>query len=117
MTENRTSHNVGLLCSIEGKVQRYKGQLVIPLSSFGTGFDEMPNGGIHKQGGIVFESDEIALKLMNELQDHFKDHQITLTKDVYGWAWKLYKKIVLKIRVYFIKRKWKRERKMLGNLK
>lgn len=112
MNKSRISHNVGLLTSIQGDVQRYKGQLVIPCSCLGHGFDNMPGGGHNKQGGIVFDNDELALELLNKLQVHFDNHKITLSKEIYSWVWKLYKSTVLhiRVRVWFIRRKWKKEK-------
>ena len=108
---DRVCHNVGHLTSIRGDVQRYKGQLVIKCNQYGTSYDNIPGGDYHKQGGIVFASDEIALELLNKLQAHFDNHKITPAKEVYSWTWKLCKAIALRVRVHFIKRKWKKDSK------
>ena len=94
---NNKSHNVSLIRSIEGKAKRYKGKLTVPLSGFGYGWDRIKGGGQGKQGGIVFENEEIALKLLNELQLYFDKNKITIRKEVYGWVYSKAQSISLSI--------------------
>jgi hypothetical protein len=108
--KDRMSHNVGLISNIVGKVERHKGKLTIKLNSFGGGYDAIKGNKYNGQGGIVFDNDEIALDLLNVLQEHFDNHKITVAKTVYGWFYSLVRSIKLSIEVHFIKRKWKKEK-------
>jgi len=110
--KDRMSHNVGLISNIVGKVERHKGKLTIKLNSFGGGYDAIKDNKYDGQGGIVFDNDELALDLLNVLQEHFDNHKITVAKNVYGWFYYLVRSIKLSIHVYFIKRKWRKEQKM-----
>jgi len=79
------SHNVELLIGIEGKARRYKHKLVIPMSTVGIMWDNVEGGKPGGQGGLVFDNEELALKLLNTLQIYFKKNKITTTKEVYSW--------------------------------
>ena len=98
--KNETSHNVELITAIEGKAQRYRGNLIIPLSSFGTGFEKMKGGGYDKQGGIIFEDEKVALKLLNTLQEYFKK-PMTIRREVSSWFLNKVYDIKLWIKIIF----------------
>lgn len=104
---NDISHNVGEVTAIEGKAQRYKGNLIIPLSSLGTGWDKMKGGGYEKQGGLIFEDEKIALELLNTLQEYFK-RPMTVRKEVSSWFLNKLYDISLWIKVMIL---WKLKRR------
>ncbi len=104
--KDRTCHNVELLTGIVGKPQKHKGKLTIQANSFATLFDDIEGGGYGKQGGIVFNDEEVALELLNSLQEHFDTSKLTLRKEISSFAFDIYRKIKLKI--WSWKRAWQR---------
>ena len=95
--KDEMSHNTGLITNIVRKVERHKGKLTIALNSVGTSYDVIKGGGYHKQGGIVFDNEEIALDLLNTLQEYFDKNKITIRKEVYGWLYSKVRAIKLHI--------------------
>jgi len=111
----RKSHNVCLVETIEGEAKRYKGNLVIPLSSFGLNCDSMENGCSDRQGGMVFRDEAVALELLNALEKYFKKNKMTLRKEVSSWFHQKWSNLKLTIHVWFLQRKWAKERKLENN--
>jgi len=100
MAKDRQCHNVSLMTGIAGKPKIYMGKLTIACNSFGTSYDDIEGGGYGKQGGIVFESEEVALELLNGLQEHFGHSKMTLRKEVSSFAYDIYKSLRLKFRLW-----------------
>lgn len=105
---SRTSHNVGSVYAIEGKAERYKGNLTIPMSVFGDSYSKIKGGGSDMQGGLVFKKEEIALQLLNTLQEYFKK-PMTVRKEVSSWYLNRVHNIKLWIEVWFMQRRTRKK--------
>jgi len=103
----RTCYNVELFTSVDGKAQRYKGHLVLPCSIWGTGHERMPGGTYDPNtgvGGLVFEDEQSAMALHNALAKYFKTNKLTVRKETASLIYRLWRRLVLKIKYMRIRK-------------
>jgi len=88
----RKSYNVESATSVDGKPQRFKEHLVLPMSLFGTRHERMPGGSYDVGtgvGGIVFESEEVAVEVMEVLEEYFGRTKLSVRRALRGWFYRV----------------------------